>query len=132
MLKKRNTIIYIPYNVKGEKVLEYTVNMIKILEKRYDVVGELAEMWDIFSMINTKAVFLNWMEERLDREIKLKLIMYKAMGAKIIWVFHNRFPLSEVNNFTFYHITPENSVSNASLSLLPVLRFLRYCSVSGS
>ncbi len=92
MLKKRNTIIYIPYNVKGEKVLEYTVNMIKILEKRYDVVGELAEMWDIFSMINTKAVFLNWMEERLDREIKLKLIMYKAMGAKIIWVFHNRFP----------------------------------------
>lgn len=93
MLKKRNTIIYIPYNVKGEKVLEYTVNMIKILEKRYDVVGELAEMWDIFSMINTKAVFLNWMEERLDREIKLKLIMYKAMGAKIIWVFHTAFPM---------------------------------------
>lgn len=92
MFGKRNRIIYIPYEARGGKINEYTVNMIKILQKKYHVCGELAEPFDIYSMVKTKAVFLNWIEEQLNAGIKLRLCLHKLFGVKIIWVFHNKFP----------------------------------------
>lgn len=41
-LSARDTIIYIPYNLKGGKGNNYSVNMVKILERRCAVVGQLA------------------------------------------------------------------------------------------
>ena len=49
--------------MKGDKTNDYVINMIRILEKRYMVTGELAEMIDIPIMIKTKAVILNWVKE---------------------------------------------------------------------
>lgn len=90
-MKKRDKVTYIPYSIIGN-INEYTVNMIKILERKYDVDGKLAEPLDILKMISTKAVFLNWVEEELNIEMKIQLCLYKMFGTKIIWVFHNRFP----------------------------------------
>ncbi len=92
MFGKRNRIVYIPCEARGAKINEYTVNMVNILQKKYTVCGELAEPFDIYSMVNTKAVFLNWMEEQLNAGIKLRLCLHKLFGVKIIWVFHNKYP----------------------------------------
>lgn len=85
-------MIYIPYEARGGKINEYTVNMIRILQKKYDVCGALAEPFDVYSMVKTKAVFLNWVEEQLDVAMKLRLRVHKLFGARIIWVFHNKYP----------------------------------------
>lgn len=89
---EKNMVVYLPYLMKGDKTNDYVINMIRILEKRYMVTGELAEMIDIPIMIKTKAVILNWVEEQLNNKMKLQLFIYKMCGTKIIWVFHNKFP----------------------------------------
>ncbi len=92
MIQKRNKVIYIPYSNKNGDVYEYPVNMIKILEKKYDVCGQLAEPNNVVDMMKTKAVFLNWVEDRLNRKMKIQLWMYRLLGTKVIWIFHNKFP----------------------------------------
>lgn len=89
---KRNTVVYIPYGTRGDKTNEYIFNMIEMLEKEYKVSGDLAEPTDIFSMLRTKAVFLNWVEGSLDVKMKLQLSLYKILGTKLVWVFHNKMP----------------------------------------
>lgn len=92
----RDKVVYIPYPVKGNRINEYTANMVNILKKDYSVLGNLAEPMDISQMLRTKAVFLNWMENSLDTKLKLQLILHKICGVKIVWVFHNKQP-HEVN-----------------------------------
>lgn len=92
MIIKRNQIVYIPYPSKGNILNDYTVNTVEILQKKYKVNGTLAEPADILEMLKTKAVFLNWVENRLDNKMKIQLFLYKLFGAKIIWVFHNKVP----------------------------------------
>ncbi len=92
MFWNRNKVVYIPYETGGGKINEYVVNMIKILQKKYDVCGVLAEPFDLYAVGKTKAVFLNWVEERLDWRIKLQLRVHKLFGVQIIWVFHNKYP----------------------------------------
>lgn len=91
-MEKRDTVVYIPYGIRGDKTNEYIFNMIEMLEKKYKVTGNLAEPVDIFSMLRTKAVFLNWVEGSLDAGLKLKLGLYKMAGTKLVWVFHNKQP----------------------------------------
>lgn len=92
-MSKRNSIIYLPYPVKGNKINEYLTNMVGILQDGYTVQGSLAEPTDLLSMLQTKAVFLNWVENgnQLDAKMKLQLMLHKLLGAKIVWVFHNRY-----------------------------------------
>lgn len=89
---RRNEIVYLPYSVSADKINEYSVNMAGILQDRYSVTGFLAEPMDIVQMLQTKAVFLNWVEQSLDRKMKIQLILYKILGARVIWVFHNKYP----------------------------------------
>lgn len=89
---KRNTIIYIPYWKKNSKINEYIMNMILLLQEQYLVNGSLAEPFEITKMIHVKAVFLNWIEQDLDTRMKIQILLHKIMGAKIIWVFHNKYP----------------------------------------
>lgn len=89
---QKNKVIYIPYYHKNGDVYEYPVNMIKILEKKYDVAGQLAELNNVVDMMKTKAVFLNWVEDKLDRKMKFQLCLYRLFGAKVIWIFHNKCP----------------------------------------
>lgn len=92
MIVKRNKIIYIPYPIKGDTINEYTSNMIKILEKKYIVKGELQNIIHIIDILSTKAVFLNWIENELNNWMKIQLQLYRFFGAKIVWVFHNKLP----------------------------------------
>lgn len=89
---KRDTVVYIPYGIRGDKSNEYIFNMIEMLKKEYKVSGDLAEPGDIFSRFRTKAVFLNWVEANLDARMKLQLSLYKMSGTKLVWVFHNKMP----------------------------------------
>ncbi len=91
---KRNKIVYMPYPVKGNKINEYLTNMVRILQDEYMVFGSLAEPTDLLQMLQTKAVFLNWIENlnQLDAGMKLQLMLYRLFGAKIIWVFHDKCP----------------------------------------
>ena len=95
MCRNKKLIVYIPYR-KGSRAAnsnEYISNMIEILEEKYCVIGELSGPLDVFSMLRTKAVFLNWVEDTgLSRWMKIKLKLHKVFGAKIIWVFHNKYP----------------------------------------
>lgn len=92
MLAKRDKIVYIPYPVKGSNTNEYTFNMVRLLERKGTVLRELAAPMDLFQILRTKAVFLNWIEDQLDRKMKFQLWCYRIFGTKIIWVFHNKYP----------------------------------------
>lgn len=92
---RRNTIIYIPYYEKGAQTNEYIIHMIRLLRKRFVVKGYMAEPIDIPEMLRTKAVFLNWEEEHLNKKKKFQISLYKIFGAKIIWVLHNKKPHGE-------------------------------------
>lgn len=91
---KRNKVVYLPYLVRGSRINEYVANMINVLQDEYLVLGVLAEPFNIPQMLQTKAVFLNWIENdnRLNFKVKVQLMLYKLFGTKIIWVFHNRYP----------------------------------------
>ncbi|MCD7726290.1 MAG: glycosyltransferase [Clostridiales bacterium] len=89
---KRDQVVYIPCQIRADRINEYTSNMIGILQERYKVTGVLAEPANILQMMQTKAVFLNWVEDDLDLKMKLQLLLHKAAGVKIIWVFHNKYP----------------------------------------
>lgn len=93
-MKRRNKIVYMPYPVKGNKINEYLTNMVRILQDEYMVLGSLAEPTDLSQMLRTKAVILNWIENlnQLDPRMKIQLMLYKLLGARIIWVFHDRCP----------------------------------------
>lgn len=88
----RDRIVYIPFAARGSRTNEYIINMIRILKKSYLAEGNLASPVNLVQMLRTKAVFLNWIEDRLDPGMKLRLLLYKALGAKIVWVFHNKLP----------------------------------------
>ena len=88
----RKRVVYIPYPIKGNKVNESQTCLVEILSKKYTVCGELTDPADIVGMLGTKAVFLNWVEEKLDKRMKCQLLLYQLFGAKIVWVFHNRLP----------------------------------------
>lgn len=67
-------------------------NMFDLLSEQYDLVGIEQISNDINEIKKVKAVILNWMESSLNDSIKRNLILYKMMGVKICWVFHNRIP----------------------------------------
>ncbi len=92
LMKIKDTVIYIPYYVKGDKNNAYTFNMIKLLKEKFIVAGSLAEPADVLRLLRTKAVFLNWIEADLDYKMKMQLLFHKLTGAKIVWVFHNKYP----------------------------------------
>lgn len=101
MRKCRRSIVYIPYRkgVRKANSNEYVSNMIEILEEKYDVTGKLACPVSVLTMLGTKAVFLNWVEETgLSRGMKAQILFYKIFGAEIIWVFHNKYPHDAVQN----------------------------------
>ncbi len=73
--------------------------MIEILDEEYHVEGKLATPININLMLRTKAVFLNWVETSgLNRSRKLQILLYKLFGARIIWVFHNKYPHDTILN----------------------------------
>lgn len=88
----RNKVVYIPLWERGSKTNEYSINMAQILRKKYSTVGKLARPVDIVQMLHTKAVFLNWVEAQINMRMKVQLLLYKILGAKIIWIFHNKQP----------------------------------------
>lgn len=98
--ERRHKIVYLPYVVNTDKVNEYIINMIGILQEKYSVTANLAEPLDILQMLQTRAVFLNWTEQHLDHKMKLRLMLYKFWGAHIIWVFHNRYPHGMIQSDT--------------------------------
>lgn len=109
--KNRDLIVYIPYRKKTQTANsnEYVSNMIGVLEEKYHVAGNLANPLQVSLMLRTKAVFLNWIEDTgLNRWVKIRLIIHKIFGVKIIWVFHNRYP----------HDTTFNKVSTGNMNWL--------------
>jgi glycosyltransferase involved in cell wall biosynthesis len=98
MIVKKNKIIYVPYPIKGDSVNEYTTNMVKILEKKYEVRGDLQSTINLIDILSTKAIFLNWIENDLDLQMKMLLRLYHFFGTKIVWIFHNKLPHDIKNN----------------------------------
>ena len=88
MKRIRNSIVYIPLARNGANA--YTLTMIRLLEKDYLVSGELYSFTNLLSIIRTKAVFLNWIEDSLDKITKHRILLYKLLGSKIVWVMHNK------------------------------------------
>lgn len=70
----------------------YMSNMYDLLSEQYEIMGIEQISNDISKIKRTKAVILNWIESSLDKRVKRNLILYKMMGVKIYWVFHNRVP----------------------------------------
>lgn len=67
-------------------------NMFDMLSEKYDIVGIEQVSNDINKVKKVRAVILNWIENSLNDSTKRNLILYKMMGVKVCWVFHNRMP----------------------------------------
>lgn len=74
----------------------YIENMKKCWEYFYTVISPERAENNLYVLLNTKAVVLNWIENQLTQEDKKRLIWYKLLGIKVIWVYHNRMPHSTV------------------------------------
>ncbi len=87
----RNRIVYLPKLSKGI-TNEYVYNMVNILQDEYFVAGDLIAFASLIQLFRTKAVFLNWVDSCLDVKMKFQLLLHQVCGAKIVWVFHNKYP----------------------------------------
>lgn len=87
-------IIFEPFS--GEN--SYIENMKRCWGYLYEIIPQNKADNNIFFLLNTKAIVLNWVESNLTLEYKKHLIWYKLLGIRIIWVFHNRMPHSTVVN----------------------------------
>lgn len=76
----------------------YIENMKKCWGELYRVVSPSGAEDNICMLLNTKAIVLNWIEYDLSRNKMRRLIWYKTLGIKIIWVFHNRIPHDSSEN----------------------------------
>lgn len=81
-----------PYIRRLVSTNQYINNMMDILRVKYEVVRIEEISTDIKKIMQVKAIFLNWIEDQLPLDTKYRLILYKCLGVKIIWVFHNRAP----------------------------------------
>lgn len=87
---KRNRIIYMPYPYWGAQKNEITSNMVNILSENYEVVDRMDPSLNLLSILETKAIILNWSEQYITEEQKKQILQYQKYGTKIIWFFHNR------------------------------------------
>lgn len=94
---KKEKIIYMPYPYLGRDVNEITRNMVNILSEKYNVVDRMDPSLKYASIMETKAIFLNWNEQNITEEQKKQILKYKKYGTKIIWFFHNRVAHEEEN-----------------------------------
>ena len=88
----RDRIVYIPYQNIYSINNRYSINMINILEQRYYVRFKMAKLTEVFDILDTKAIILNWVETELDDQMKKNILWHRLLGVKIIWVFHNKYP----------------------------------------
>lgn len=105
-------IIYFPFNSANS----YIENMKRCWESMYRVIPISSAESNIFVLFNTKAIVLNWVEGELDNRKKIKLILYKLLGIKIIWVFHNRLPHAAIENLSMAETANKNMHFLATIS----------------
>lgn len=87
-------MIYEPY----EGTNAYLENMKRCWESKYKVIPHASAEDNLYVLLRTKAIVLNWVESNLNKKKKKQLWFYKLLGIKIIWVFHNRIPHECIDN----------------------------------
>lgn len=71
----------------------YVENMERCWESMYRVTAMTGiSKKEIITLMKTRAVVLNWLENELNSRLRRQLLSYKMLGIKVIWVFHNRIP----------------------------------------
>lgn len=91
-MSKREQVIFIPYAQVAGELNPYTRKMQEIWMKKYEVVRKEQVSTNIPSILKTKFIVLNWVENDLNFIIKFELLLYRLLGVKIIWTFHNKVP----------------------------------------
>lgn len=89
---ERNYIVFVPTPGVNDGGNLFLRNMLNLLSKKYNVVGVEQISNDFKKIKKVKAVILNWSENTLDSHIKSRLLLYKILGVKVCWFFHNRVP----------------------------------------
>lgn len=91
---RRKYIIYSPFDGSNA----YIGNMRRCWEKLFEVISLGSAEDNLYILLNTKAIILNWVEYGLGLKKKRELLWYKSLGIKLIWVFHNRIPHNSGKN----------------------------------
>lgn len=94
---EKNIVVVIPTPGTDTRNNLFISNLFDILSDQYDIVGIEQVSNDISKIRKVKAIILNWTESFLSNSIRRNLILYKIMGVKICWVFHNRIPHDSAN-----------------------------------
>lgn len=87
---KKAKVIYMPYPYMDVEANEMLRNTVDMLEEKYDVVGRMDPSLDLTSLLETRAIILNWAEQWITEEQKAQILKYQEFGTRIIWFFHNR------------------------------------------
>lgn len=126
---ERNCVAVFPTPGTSDRNNLFVSNMLDILSEQYDLAGLEEVSNDISKIKKMKAVFLNWMESFLNDSAKRNLTLYKMMGVKICWVFHNKMPhdckkKSEIKNMEWlaYFCDYIIVLSKSSMEYLPHAR----------
>lgn len=103
---ERNSVIVFPTPGTDNRNNLFVSNMFDILSEQYDLQGIEQVSNETKKIKKVKAIFLNWMENFLNDSIKRNLMLYKMLGVKVCWFFHNKLPhdcndKSEIRNMVW-------------------------------
>ncbi len=100
---ERKNIVFFPAPGSSDGDNLFVRNMIELISWNYHVAAMEQISNDQIKIRGVQAVILNWAETELDPHMKRILLLYKLLGVKICWVFHNRVPhdckkISQIKN----------------------------------
>lgn len=84
---KSQIIAYYPYSYN---TCTYHGLIQKMISEKYFVIDYNDLKKDIFQLRDIDAIYLNWIEDRMDERDRMIMLEAVEAGLKIYWVFHNR------------------------------------------
>ena len=86
-MTKNHILAYYPYSYNASG---YHGLIQKIISEKFYVIDYNDLKKEIFLLHDIDAVYLNWIEDRMDERDRALLLEAAAAGVRTYWVFHNR------------------------------------------
>lgn len=82
-----NLVAFYPYKINELSYINLTQ---QIIESEYNVIDYKDLKLEIYDLLSVRTIYLNWLEDKLDKRDKALLTKAKFLKINIIWVFHNK------------------------------------------
>lgn len=95
---KNHIIAYYPYSYNIYRTYHGMIR--EILSEKYFVIDYDDVKKNFFQLNDIDALFLNWVEDKMDEHDRMLILKAAEAGIRIYWVFHNRISHNKCNEKT--------------------------------